>query len=325
MIRFLTRRTLSAAVILLLVGAVTFFLFFAMPADPAQLSCGKQCTPELLATIRHNLGTDQPVPVQFWHFLTGVFAGRQIGLQHCNAPCLGYSFVNQQPVLSTLTDRFPATLSLAIGASVLILTAGVGIGVLAALRRGRPTDRIAMATALLGASFQIYFLGIVAQYVFVDQLQWLPQPGYTALTQSPGQWFGGMLLPWLTLATVNAAFYARFARSSMIETLTEDYIRTVRAKGLTPWSIYAKHAWRGAMTPILTLFGMDLGMLLGGALITETVFDIHGLGQLAVQSVSNLDLPMIMGTVLLAAAAVLVMNVVVDACYALIDPRVRTR
>jgi peptide/nickel transport system permease protein len=182
-----------------------------------------------------------------------------------------------------------------------------------------------MGVALIGASFQIYFFGIVAQYIFVDQLQLLPQPGYTPLTQNLGQWFGGMLLPWITLAVVNAAFYARYTRSSMLEALAEDYIRTVRAKGLRPWSIYAKHAWRGAMTPIVTLFGMDLGALLGGALITETTFDIHGVGQLAVQSVDNLDLPMIVGTVLIAAAAVLAMNVVVDAGYALIDPRVRTR
>jgi peptide/nickel transport system permease protein len=322
-LRFLIRRTLGAALILLVISAVTFFLFFALPSDPALLACGKQCTPQLLDTIRHNLGIDTPVPVQYWHFLTGIFVGRTIGGASCAAPCLGYSFVNNQPVLQTLLDRFPATLSVALGAGVLVLTAGVGLGIIAALRRGKALDKISMGVALVGASFQIYFFGIVARYIFVDQLAWLPLPGYTPITSDPAGWAGGMLLPWITLAVVNAATYARFSRSSMLESLSEEHVRAARAKGLGPWGVYFKHAWRGAMTPVITLFGIDLGLFLGGALITETTFNIPGIGKLAVDSVTNSDLPMIMGTVLVASTAMVVANIAVDACYAFIDPRVR--
>lgn len=323
MLRFVIRRSLGAALILLVISAVTFFLFFALPSDPALLSCGKQCTPETLLTIRHNLGIDTPLPYQYAHFMAGIFVGRDFGGTRCPAPCLGYSFVNNQPVLQTLLNRFPATLSVAFGACVLILTCGIGLGILAALRRGRPLDKISMGVALVGASVQIYFFGIVARYVLVDQLDWLPLPGYTSPLTSVGGWAGGMLLPWITLAVVNVAVYARFSRSSMLESLSEEYVRAVRAKGLGPAGVYLKHAWRGAMTPVVTLFGIDLGVLLGGALITETTFNVPGIGKLAVDSVAASDLPMIMGTVLVASAAMVLANVAVDACYALIDPRVR--
>jgi peptide/nickel transport system permease protein len=322
-LRFLIRRTLGAALILLVISAVTYVLFFALPSDPALLTCGKQCTPQLLATIRHNMGIDAPVPVQYWHFLSGIFVGRHYGTVDCAAPCLGYSFVNEQPVLQTLLNRFPATLSLALGAATLVLTFGVGLGMIAALRRGKPLDKAAMGFALVGASVQIYFFGIVVRYIFVDQLDWLPQPGYTSPGASLTGWAGGMLLPWVTLAVVNVATYARFTRSSMLESLEDEYVRAARAKGLRPWGIYIKHAWRGAMTPVITMFGIDLGLFLGGALITETTFNIPGIGQLAVQSVANADLPMMMGTVLIACTAMVVSGIVVDACYALIDPRVR--
>jgi peptide/nickel transport system permease protein len=322
-LRFLIRRTLGAALILLVISAVTYVLFFALPSDPALLTCGKQCTPQLLATIRHNMGIDAPVPVQYWHFLSGIFVGRDYGTVTCSAPCLGYSFVNEQPVTQTLLNRFPATLSLALGAATLVLTVGVGLGMIAALRRGKPLDKAAMGLTLVGASLQIYFFGIVIRYIFVDQLDWLPQPGYTSPGSSLTGWAGGMLLPWVTLAVVNVATYARFTRSSMLESLDEEYVRAVRAKGLNPWGVYIKHAWRGAMTPVITMFGIDLGLFLGGALITETTFNIPGIGQLAVQSVDNADLPMMMGTVLIACTAMVVSGIVVDAAYAFIDPRVR--
>src|SRR6266568_4917488 len=174
---FLLRRGLGAVLILFAISAVTFFLFFALPSDPGRLSCGKTCTPEILATIHHNLGIDRPLPDQYWQFLSGIFAGRHLGSTWCAAPCLGYSFVNEESVSSTLADRFPATLSLALGASVLILTVGVGFGLIAALRRGQALDKRLTAIALVGSSMQIYFIGIVARYLFVDQLNALPQPG----------------------------------------------------------------------------------------------------------------------------------------------------
>ncbi|KAA2252472.1 ABC transporter permease [Solihabitans fulvus] len=325
MLRFLVRRVLGAVLILFVISAVTFFLFFALPSDPARLSCGKGCTPELLATIHHNLGIDRPLPEQYWSFLTGIFAGRDFDGQWCSAPCLGFSFVNHQPVLDTLLNRFPATLSVALGAAALMLTVGVGLGLIAALRRGKTVDKVSMAACLVGASVQIYFFGIIARYLLVDELQWLPQPGYTSPFAAPGAWFGGMVLPWITLTVVNAATYARYTRSSMVDTLGEDYVRTARAKGLSSWGVYIRHAWRGAMTPVVTTFGIDLGLFLGGALITETTFNIHGIGKLAVDSVANSDLPMIMGTVLVAATAMVLASIAVDACYAVIDPRVRLR
>ncbi|WP_037606451.1 ABC transporter permease [Streptacidiphilus rugosus] len=323
MLRFLIRRLLGAALILLVISAVTFLLFFAVTPEPALMSCGKQCTPQTLAAINHNLGIDKPIPLQYWAFLVGVFAGRDFGAVHCPAPCLGYSFVNQQPVLHTLLDRLPATLSVALGAGALVLTAGVGLGLIAALRRGKALDKISMGAALVGASFQIYFFGIVARYILVDQLRWLPRPDYTSPGTSLVGWAGGMLLPWITLAVVNAATYARFTRSAMLESLSEEYVRAVRAKGLAAWGVYVKHAFRGAITPVVTMFGIDMGLFLGGALITETTFNIPGIGRLAVESVGSQDLPMMMGTVLVASTAMVLANIAVDACYAVIDPRVR--
>ncbi|NUR29914.1 MAG: ABC transporter permease [Catenulispora sp.] len=323
MFGFIIRRGLGAALILFAISAVTFFLFFALPSDPARLSCGKTCTPEILAAIRHNLGVDRPLVDQYWQFLHGIVAGRHYGATWCAAPCLGYSFVNQQPVTATLADRFPATLSLALGASVLILSVGVGLGVIAALRRGQKLDKRLTAIALVGSSMQVYFIGIVARYLLVDEFDLLPQPGYTPITGDPGKWFGGMLLPWITLAVVTAATYVRFTRSSMIEAEAQEYVRTARAQGLPPRAVHLRYAWRGAMTLVLTQFGLDLGVFLGSAVITETTFNIHGIAQLAVSSVTNLDLPMITGTVLVAAAFIVICNAAVDLCYAFIDPRVR--
>lgn len=323
MFRFLVRRLAGAALILLVVVTATFFLFFAVPDDPARLSCGKTCTPDTLAAIRANLGLDESVPMQYWHYLTGIFTGRDFGDSHCAAPCLGYSFVNHEPVLDTLLDRFPATLSLAVGASVIFLTIGTGVGVLAALNRGGWLDKTTMGLSLIGASVTIQFLGVIARYVFVDELRWLPKPEYVPFLDDAGGWAGGLLLPWLTLAFVQAAVYTRLTRSAMVDALNEDYVRTVRAKGLLPRQIYLKHAWRGAVTPVLTVYGIELGTLLGGAIVTETTFNVQGIGKLAVSSVANSDLPMIMGVVLIAASAMVLANVAVDALYAVIDPRVR--
>ncbi|MGC0417031.1 ABC transporter permease [Embleya sp. AB8] len=323
MLGFLVRRLLGAILILLIVFTVTFLLFFAMPDDPARLSCGKTCTPETLAAIQTNMGLDESIPMQYWHYITGVFAGRDFGDSHCAAPCLGYSFVNHEPVLDTLLDRFPATLSLALGASAFFLGGGIAIGMLAALRRGTWLDKSTMAFSLIGASVTIQFLGVIARYVFVDELRWLDKPEYIPFTDDPGRWFAGLLLPWLTLAFVQAAVYARLTRASMIDALGEDHVRTVRAKGLTFRQVHFKHAWRGAITPVVTVYGIELGVLLGGAVVTETTFNVQGIGKLAVNAVANSDLPMITGVVLIAATAMVLANVVVDAVYALIDPRVR--
>ncbi|MFF4772303.1 ABC transporter permease [Microtetraspora fusca] len=324
MLRFLTRRGLGAAFILLIVAAVTFFLFFAVPGDPARLACGKVCPPETLVQARHNLGLDQPIFVQFVEWVSGIFVGRDYEeLGHCPAPCLGYSFVNREPVFGTIVDRLPVTLSLTVGAAIIFLLFGVGTGIIAALNQGKALDKVASVSSLIGASVQIYFVGTLAMYFLVFQWQIIERPRYVPITEDPIGWAYGLLLPWIVLAIIFTANYTRMTRSTMVEQLSEDYVRTARAKGMSARTVVLRFALRGTLTPIATIFGIDLATLIGGAIITETTFSLQGIGRLSIQSVNNDDLPMLMATVLLAAAAIVVFNVIVDALYAVIDPRVR--
>ncbi|MET9760606.1 ABC transporter permease [Streptomyces sp. NPDC006372] len=328
MFRYLIRRLLAAAVIMLVITTITFFIFFALPSDPALLACGKTCSPSRLAEIKHSLGLDQSYLTQYWEFFKGLFAGRDFGDQsvriHCGAPCLGVSFQTDTPVLTTLLQDFPADLSLGLGAAVAFLVLGVGLGTVAAVRRGRAADKAAVGLALFGVSVQIYFIGLLLLYFFVDKFQILPTSGYTPITDDPAGWFQGLILPWTTLVIVYLAMYTRLTRSSMLEVFAEDYMRTARAKGLPAAIVVLKHGLRAAITPIITIFGMDVGSLIGGsAVITESVFGINGIGKLAVDSVQNSDLPVILGTTLFAATFVVLANVVVDLVYGLVDPRVR--
>lgn len=328
MFRYLVRRLLAAALIMLVITTITFFIFFALPSDPALLACGKTCSPSRLAEIKHSLGLDRSYLNQYWEFFKGLFAGRDFGDQsvriHCHAPCLGVSFQTDTPVLTTLLSDFPADLSLGLGAAVAFLVLGVGLGTVAAVRRGRAADKAAVGLALFGVSVQIYFIGLLLLYVFVDKWQILPTSGYTPLTEDPAGWFKGLILPWTTLVIVYLAMYTRLTRSSMLEVFAEDYTRTARAKGLPAATVVLKHGLRAAITPIITIFGMDVGSLIGGsAVITESVFGINGIGKLAVDSVQNSDLPVILGTTLFAATFVVLANVVVDLVYGLVDPRVR--
>ncbi|MFD5163775.1 ABC transporter permease [Streptomyces hawaiiensis] len=328
MFRYLVRRLLAAALIMLVITTITFFIFFALPSDPALLACGKTCSPSRLAEIKHSLGLDQSYLTQYWEFLKGLFVGRTFGDQsvsiHCGAPCLGVSFQTDTPVLTTLLQDFPADLSLGLGAAVAFLVLGVGLGTVAAVRRGRAADKAAVGLALFGVSVQIYFIGLLLLYVFVDKFQILPTSGYTPITEDPAAWFEGLILPWATLVIVYLAMYTRLSRSSMLEVFAEDYMRTARAKGLPASTVVLKHGLRAAITPIITIFGMDVGSLIGGsAVITESVFGINGIGKLAVDSVQNSDLPVILGTTLFAATFVVLANVVVDLVYGLVDPRVR--
>ncbi|MFG3293528.1 ABC transporter permease [Streptomyces sp. NPDC048179] len=324
MLRFLVRRLLGAVVTLLIISMITFLLFYAVPRDPARIACGKLCTPETLQLIRHNMGIDEPLPVQYWHWLSAIFVGRDYSsFGHCNAPCLGYSFVNREPVLSTILDRFPTTFSLAIGSSVVFLIFGIGAGMLAAVKQGKATDKIASSASLIASSMQIYFVGTLALYFFVYQFHILDQPSYTNFTSNPISWFNGLLLPWLVLALIWTANYTRMTRSQLVETLSEDYVRTARAKGMSARSVFFRFAWRGAMGPIVTIFGIDMGVLLGGAMITEKTFSLQGIGMLSVKSVTTNDLPMLLGVMVITASFVVIANIVVDAVYALIDPRIR--
>lgn len=323
MLRFLLRRSLGAAVILLIISAVTFFLFYAIPQNPALLACGKTCTPDQLAIVERNLGIDKPVPVQYWEYMVGIFAGRTFPAGDCPAPCLGYSFTDNRPVLETILDRLPTTFSLAVGGAVVFLLVGLSMGMLAAWRRGTLLDKSLSSASLVLGSAQIYFLGPLALALLVHNNQILSQPRYEPLTEDPVGWFSGLLLPWLVLATIFTANYTRMARATLIEQLREDHVRTARAKGMSRSTVFFRYAWRGSLIPIVTIFGIDLGSLFGGAMITEFTFNLPGLGRLAVDSVTKSNLPMLMGVMLFAALIIVLFNILVDACYALIDPRVR--
>jgi len=302
MFKYLIRRVLVGGFVLAIVSAIVFGIFYILPADPARLACGKACTPELMDRIRTTLELDQPLPVQYGRFIKGIFVGRTYlpGSEaelNCAAPCLGYSYQTDQPVTTLLKDRLPATLSIAFGASILWLLIGLSSGIVSALRRGTMIDKFSQGVALGAASLQIYFVGLILQFIFVDKLQILPMPGYTSPFDSLSEWARQMALPWITLAFLLSAIYSRLTRAGMLEVMSEDYVRTARAKGLSARAINTKHVLRGAITPIVTVFGLDLGVLLGGAVITEYVFNIPGLGKLSTDAVANVDIPVVTGTV----------------------------
>ncbi|MFJ9149950.1 ABC transporter permease [Streptomyces sp. NPDC102270] len=324
MLRFILRRTLGAAVILVLLTVVAFLLFFGMPRDPALLMCGKTCTPDALANIHRTLGIDKSIPEQFWIFLHGLVAGRNDFAQGpCPAPCFGYSYHTNENVWSTLIDRLPTTVSLAIGAAVLFLVVGLGSGMIAAWKRGTVIDKTFTAGAMVLSSMQIYFLGPLVLAIVVFQTHLMDEPDYVPFTHTPVAWFTGLIIPWAVLSTIFAAQYTRMARSSMIEQLQEEHVRTARAKGMSRRYVFFRYAWRGSLIPIVTIFGIDIGSLLGGAIITEYTFGLPGLGRLAVEAVNFSDLPLLLGVMLFSAAMILLFNIIVDACYAFIDPRVR--
>ncbi|MFJ8193681.1 ABC transporter permease [Streptomyces sp. NPDC096094] len=330
MLAYLIRRLFAAAVMLVVIILVVFGIFFLVPkwagVDVALSFVGKQADPAAVEGVRQKLGLGDPVFVQAWEFFKGIFAGRTYAaggdVTHCSAPCFGYSFRTEQAVWPVLTERFPVTLALALGAAVLWLIFGLAAGVLSALKRGTLWDRGAMVVALAGVSLPIYFTGLLSLAIFSYGLGWISGE-FVPLEESLTGWLGGMILPWVTLAFLYAAMYARITRATMMEILGEDYIRTARAKGLREQVVIRKHAMRSTLTPLLTMLGMDLGALMGGAILTETTFSLPGLGQKVLDAIQNQDLPFILGVVLITSLAVLIANLVVDILYAVIDPRVR--
>ncbi|BCB85162.1 ABC transporter permease [Phytohabitans suffuscus] len=326
--RFLVKRLLSATLTLFAVSVLAFLMFFALPRDPVTGMCPKNCNPERLERVREELGLRDPKIEQYAAYMKGIFVGRDLGSAQggrCDAPCLGYSYVNSEAVTDTLARVLPVTLSIVIPAAILWLALGVGLGMVSALKRGTWVDRLAIGFSLTGASLQLYFTGAVLLIVFVYQLKILPNPHYTSIFDDPVDWAKGLVLAWVALAFLFSAIYARLARAQMVETLSEDFVRTARAKGLARKAVYGRHALRAAITPLVTIAGLDVGAALGGTVITETTFGIQGLGRTAVYAVRGGDLPMIMATVLIAAVFVVLANVVVDLLYAAIDPRVRLR
>jgi peptide/nickel transport system permease protein len=328
---YVVRRLFNVVITLLVVTMVTFGVFFLVPkltgSDPALLYVGKTADAAALEGIRTKLGLDDPIYVQYGKFLQGLVVGRDYDAgpdtTHCAAPCFGYSFKTDQEVWPYLIDRLPVTLSLALGAAILWVIGGVGAGVISALRKGRAADRIVMTTALAGVSLPIYFTGLVSAAIFSYWLGWLPPPGYVDFAVNPLEWATNLLLPWITLAFLFAATYARLTRANMLETLSEDYIRTARAKGLRERAVVGKHGLRSGLTPLITVFGLDLGSLLGGAILTETTFNLRGLGEATLTSIRQNDLPIILGVTLFAAFFIVIANLVVDLLYAAVDPRVR--
>ena len=332
---FIVRRLFAAVLLLLIVTMVTFAIFFLVPRLVGQNSeqialryVGRGATAQDIQETKKRLHLDDPLPQQYWRFVSGIVAGQDYSygpdIAHCPPPCFGYSFRNSQPVWNLITNRMPVTLSLALGAAVIWVVTGVSIGVLSALRRRSIFDRGAMMVALAGVSLPIYFTGLVSLALFAYTWKlWPNGVNYVGITHNPISWAYNLVLPWVTLAFLYAALYARLTRASMLETMNEDYIRTARAKGLSERAVVTKHAMRASLTPILTIFGLDLGLLLGGAVLTESTFSLPGLGRLVVDAVFGNDLPVILGVVMVAAFFVVMANLIVDILYAALDPRVR--
>ena len=324
---YIVRRIIAMVLMLIVMSMIVFLLFAALPADPARLTCGQRCTPQVVEANRIRLGLDKPLHEQYGAFAKAIFVGRTYGSGsatfECPAPCLGYSFNRGEDVTQLIKDTVPITMQLALGAFVLWILAGVSVGIVAALRRGKWQDRTIMALSLVGYSFPSFFIGLLL--VFFVQIKWglIGFEGYVPIYEDPTAWFTGFILPWTALALIYAAFYARLTRNQMLETMGEDYIRTARAKGLPERTVIGKHGLRAGLTPIVTAAGLDLATLLGGAVITEAVFNLPGLGRLAIDSVTDADLPVITATVLVASTFIIVANLVVDILYAVIDPRVR--
>ena len=335
MVFFIIRRLLMTVFLLLLVSMITFAIFFLVPRLAGQTSyqlaaqyVGRNPIPSEIKAVETKLGLDAPLWLQYGRYIKGIVVGVHYSagtdVSYCPFPCFGYSFRNQQPVWPQLMSDAPVTVSLAIGAAVLWLTGGVAVGVLSALRQGTLFDRFSMGVALAGVSLPVFFTGLISLTLFSYKWQVFPNVHYVAITANPVQWARNLVLPWVTLAFLYAALYARITRAGMLETMGEDYIRTARAKGLPERRVILKHALRATLTPIVTILGMDLGLLLGGAILTESTFSLPGLGQFTILAIQNQDLPEIMGVVMLAAFFIVIANMIVDILYTVIDPRVRT-
>jgi len=334
---YIVRRLIASVILLFVVTAVTFAIFFLVPRlagataeDMASRYVGKSAGEAQIREAAEKLGFTDPIYVQYGRFAKGLVVGADYdtgpSVEHCPAPCFGYSFLTQNPVLPDLLDRLPVTLSLAAGAAVLWLLGGVATGVLSALKQGSGFDRSAMGIALAGVSLPIFFTGLLSLSVFSYSLGWTAPGGTNPMdADNIADWAYALILPWITLAFLYAAAYARLTRAGMLETMNEDFVRTARAKGLPERTVVVKHGLRAAMTPILTIFGLDLGLLLGGAILTETTFTLPGIGQYAVLAITNNDLPKVLGVTLVGAFFIIIANFVVDMLYAVVDPRVRTK
>ncbi len=318
MLTYILRRLGWSVLLLVVVSAVTFFIFYTLPsADPAVIRAGRNPDPDLVREITKQYGLDKPWYGQLYLYFKEL-------ILHFD---FGRSYQNNVEVREEIFSRMPATISLAIGGAIIWLAAGIPIGILSAVKRGRFLERALMGLALVGISAPVYWLGLVSTYLFSTDIGVVPIFNATGNYVDPwenfGQWFSALLLPWMVLAVSFAAVYARFMRSNLVDVLDEDYIRTARAKGLNERRVIFRHGLRSAITPIVTIFGLDLGILFGGAILTETVFNIPGIGRVAFEAIQKSDIPIVQGTVLIGALAIITLNLIVDILYAFLDPRVR--
>jgi peptide/nickel transport system permease protein len=330
---FIIRRCLAALLVLTLTSMIVFALFFKGPRDPAQPLCDARppCTPAKLQALRSAMGLGDPVHVAYAKFVDGLVTpdGRTVRFSEgeaydCDWPCLGISYTTRRPVTSELAEKYPATLSLALGGAAIYLAVGVTIGVIAARFRGTTGDRLLVSSTLVVSAIPYYVIALLAWIFLTQRFPIFPDTQYTPLTENPAAWAGGMLLPWLVLGLTNATAYSRYTRGQMVETIGEDYIRTAVAKGQTQNVVVFKHALRAAIIPVITIFGLDFGTLLGGTIFTEFIFDIDGMGRWALQAIGTpTNIPVVTATVLIAAFFIILSNLVVDIVYSFLDPRVK--
>ena len=319
--RYIVRRLIYVVIVVLAVTMIAFAIFFVLPSqDPAVAFAGRNPTPELVAQIKEDLGLDKPVPVQYLLYVKRLVTGDQYGW-----PGLGLSYHTRSPVREEIFSRLSVTLQIAIGGAILWLLIGIPVGVLSALKRRTWADRLAMGFALVGVSAPVFWLGLVSLYVFWQKLGWLPGTGYVSFATSPKDWFLHMILPWSVLALLFAAIYARVVRGNMIDTMSEDFIRTARAKGVPERQVVTRHGMRAGLSPVITLLGIDLALLVGNTVVTETVFNMPGLGNNILVSTDAGDLPAVLAVVVLASFAVAFLSLISDIIYAYLDPRIRYR
>ncbi|MFG2970056.1 ABC transporter permease [Streptomyces sp. NPDC048288] len=323
---FAVRRAVGALITLLAISVIVYVVFYVTPGNVAQITCGPRCSPEQVHQVTQQLRLDDPLYLRYWHFLVGIVAGQDYStgtsVAHCPAPCLGLSYQSDQQVTQIILNKLPVSLSLVIGAMVLWLLLGVGTGILSAWRRGRFTERALTGLTLAGIATPVFVIGLVLMIVVCGQLELLPFPEYVSFSDDPEQWAWNLLLPWLTLAIAEAAYFARLTRASMLETLAEDHIRTFRAYGVGERSIVGRHALRGALAPIIALNANDFGSAVGGAVLIETLFGLPGIGQELVHAVTVVDLPVVVGMVLVIGFFVVLANALADVLYAVADRRV---
>jgi peptide/nickel transport system permease protein len=312
MTRFVVRRLFSMVLVLFAISVVTFLIFQVIPnGDPAQRMAGRLSTPETVAAIRRTWGFDDPIWQQYLTTMKKIFTGEVV------------SYTQQVNVVHEIWKDLPATLSLAIGAGIIWLALGVVFGVLSALHAGHFTDRALTVAALVGVSTPVFLLGAVALYFLAFKVQLFPNGGYVPLSQDPIQWLYHMILPWLVLSVLFIGIYSRVLRSNMLDTMNEDFVRTARAKGAPERQVITSHVLRNALLPVVTMLGMDIGIALGGAIFTESVYQLPGLGQTAIIGISNQDLAIVQGVIVFATVAIIIFNLIVDLLYAWIDPRIR--